>query len=109
MNYKGTIIENSLQDKSILSELQIISSRQSGDWVLHEVLVNEEQLESLGRYLNDGRWYMHFWVPGQDDIVIVFKNRNFTIKSSDKSTWTDAILYGRSIGIPEEQLDFRLI
>ena len=68
--YKGTIIENSLSDKSILDKIKIEKTYQS------------------------------------DEIKVIFKNKVFTIKFSDKSTWSEAISYGKSIGIPEEQLDF---
>lgn len=104
--FKGTIIENSLADKSILKELEITKTYQIEDWLLHDVLASEEQIEKLGRYLNDGPWYMHFWKEGEDDVIVVFKDKNFKIKYSDKKTWTDAIVHGKSRGIPEEQLDF---
>ena len=41
-----------------------------------------------------------------DDIIVIFKNKIFNIKYSDKKTWSEAVAYGKSIGIPEEQLDF---
>lgn len=49
---------------------------------------------------------MHFWEPGKDEVLAVFKNKTFDIKHSDKSTWSGAVEHGKSIGIPEEQLDF---
>jgi hypothetical protein len=107
--YKGTIIENSLSDKSILAKIQIQKTYQSGDWIPHDVLVETEQIPELSRYLADGPWYIHLWGPGQDDIKVVFKNKVFDIKFSDKSTWVDAVVYGKSIGIPDEQLDFLIV
>lgn len=103
---KGTIIENSLADKGILSHLKIESTRQSGDWILHDVLIDEDKIPALSKSLADGPWYIHLWHPGEDTVIVIFKNKTFTIKFSDKSTWTDAIAYGKSIGIPEEQLNF---
>lgn len=49
---------------------------------------------------------MHFWEEGKDDVVVVYKDKNFRIKYSDKSTWAEAVEHGKSRGIPEEQLDF---
>ena len=49
---------------------------------------------------------MHFWKPGNSKIEVVFKNKIFSIDYSEKSTWKEAISYGKSVGIPEEQLDF---
>ena len=103
---KGTIIENSLFDKSILDEIKIESTRQSGDWILHNVQIDENQITRLSQALADGPWYIHLWEPGKDIVTVVFKNKTFTIKFSDKATWADAVAYGKSIGIPKEQLDF---
>ncbi len=104
--YKGTIIENSLSDKSVLDTLKTKRTYESGDWVLHDVSVEENKISELSKYLADGPWYIHLWRPGEDNVKVVFKERIFDIKFSDKSTWVDAVLYGKSIGIPEEQLDF---
>jgi len=104
--FKGTIIENSLADPSILQSLEIEKTWQDGSWTLHNVLVDEDTALKIGNYLVDGPWYIHFWKPGDDNVLVVFKSKNFWIKYSDKSTWADAVAYGKSIGIPEEQLDF---
>ena len=47
---------------------------------------------------------MHFW--NGDDIIAVFPGKTFRMQHSDQSAWTEAIEYGKSINIPEEQLDF---
>src|SRR3989442_15986310 len=39
-------------------------------------------------------------------LVAVFRGKKFEFKSRDKSTWNEAVEYGKSVGIPEEQLDF---
>lgn len=103
---KGTIVENSLADKSILDKIKIEKTWQDGSWILHNVLVDEKIAKQTGNYLADGPWYIHFWEPGKDDVLVVYKGKNFPIKHSDKSTWSGAIVYGISIGIPKEQLDF---
>lgn len=104
--YKGTIVENSLIDKKILEKVKIEKSYQSGDWALDDVLVDESQILELAKSLADGPWYIHLWQPGKDEVKVIFKNRVFDIKFSDKSTWAEAVAYGKSIGIPDEQLDF---
>lgn len=57
---KGTIIENSLQNKSILDELQIEKTWQAGDWILHDVVVDVTQIDKIRECLSDGAWYIHF-------------------------------------------------
>lgn len=104
--FKGTIIENSLSDKSILEKVQVQKTYQSGSWTLHDVLVDENKVSELSKYLADGPWYIHLWEPGKDDVKVVFKDKIFDIKFSDKSTWAEAVAYGKTIGIPDEQLDF---
>ena len=103
---KGTIVENSLADKEILKKIIIEKTYQEGDWTLHNVWVDEEQISGIAKSLADGPWYVHFWQPGQDDVIVIFKNKTFSIKFSDKSTWVDAVTHGKSLGIPPEQLDF---
>ncbi len=103
---KGVIIENGLKDKSILSEVKVLRTWEDGSWVLHEVEITRESAEKLGPYLDDGPWYVHFWEEGSDEVLVVFKDCIFTIQHSDPSTWKIAIEHGKSIGTPEDQLDF---
>ena len=103
---KGTLIENSLADKSILKSLKIERTWQSSNWILHSVLIRPEQLPELAHSLIDGPWYTHFWEPGKSNIQVVFKDIQFEIDVRDRSTWAKAITYGKKLGIPEEQLDF---
>ena len=103
--YKGTIIENSLGDKSFLSKIRIDKTWKAGEWVLHSVQIPEENISGLSEIILPG-WYMHFWKEGSDNVIAVFRDKIFTIKYSDKSTWKEAVAYGKSAGIPEEQLDF---
>jgi len=103
---RGTIVENSLADKEVLKSLQIVRTKQDGSWILHDVRVEEAQLPMLSNALTDGPWYMHFWELGTGNVKVVYKGKIFSVQSSDKSTWVDAVAYGRSIGIPNEQLDF---
>ena len=48
-------------------------------------------------------FYCHFY--RNDELIIVFRERVFRT-STQKTTWTEAIDYGKSIGIPAGQLDF---
>jgi len=104
---RGTIVENSLKDKSILSKVQVLKTWKEGSWTLYDVQVDASTANEFGKYIDTGPWYVHFWDPAQDDVLVVFKDKNFQIKHSDRSTWKDAVAYGLSIGIPKEQLDFK--
>ncbi|MEK9173700.1 MAG: hypothetical protein AAB845_00345 [Patescibacteria group bacterium] len=104
--YKGIVIENSLKNISILDGFRITKSWVDGDWKLHSVLVSTNQIMLISQTLTDGPWYTHFWIPGEKTIKVVFKNRVFDIDSNEKKTWKTALEYGKTLGIPEEQLDF---
>jgi len=41
-------------------------------------------------------------------VIVVYPNKEFDIVYSDKDSWKDAIAYGQSLGIPIEQLDFKI-
>lgn len=110
MIYTGTIVEESLKDNRFINELNIqgvrISSaeRPEDRWHLYKVSIDETQISSLAQELKPEKWYMHFW--HNDHIIAVFPNKIFQFLYSDRSTWNEAIEHGKSLGIPEEQLDF---
>ncbi len=103
---KGTIIENSLSDKSLLQKAQIQRTWKSGSWTLHDVLIDEAFVSEVPRYIAEGPWYIHFWGSENDDIMVVFRDKIFRATKGDKGSFADAVAYGKTIGIPEEQLDF---
>jgi hypothetical protein len=108
--YIGTIVEESLEDNRMLNKLNIISVRISGDedpaarWHLYRVRVFEQEIHDLSKKVKVG-WYMHFWDETESGAV-VFRNKIYRINFKDKATWSEAVLHGKSVGIPNEQLDF---
>ena len=110
MRFTGTFVEESLKDKRLLEQLEIISNHISSvensedKWHLYKVNIEEAVIDELSRQLKTEKWYMHFW--NGDDVIAVFPSKIFYFKHSDRSTWDDAIEYGKSLGIPEDQLDF---
>ena len=107
MNYHGIIVDASQKDKSEFGKLEIAGQKKSGGWILYKVEVSQEKLERtisrLQKNINDG-FYFHFYKGSE--LIVVFKRKIFRI-STNKSTWKEAIEYGKSLGIPEKQLDFR--
>ncbi len=104
--YKGIIIKESLENKDILDDAHIVESTVSSDgkWHMHTVLISLEYLERLAQNLKDGTWYAHFW--NGREVIAVFKGKTFQFNFDDKNTWEETLAHGRSLGIPEEQLDF---
>jgi len=107
--FMGCVIEESLDDNRELNGLQIMNVRISTDtdpdkrWHVYKIAADTAEIEKLWVHLKD-RWYMHFWKG--ENITVYFKGKKFDIFGKYKSTWATVIEYGKSIGIPEEQLDF---
>lgn len=108
--FLGTVVEESLADNRFLNELDILSVRISGAekpedrWHLYKVCMTSGQIEKLAEQLKPEKWYAHFW--DDENIHVVFPGKTFLMNRDDKDTWADAISYGKSLDIPEEQLDF---
>jgi len=106
----GTVVEESLKDSRFINKLdvksvQISDSEKPQDrWHLYKVDASEAQIKELANQLKPEKWYAHFW--DNQDILAVFPGKTFKFSRADRSTWKPAIEYGKSIGIPIEQLDF---
>ncbi|HUT21776.1 MAG TPA: hypothetical protein VMX18_00005 [Candidatus Bipolaricaulota bacterium] len=107
--YKGVIVEESLEDNRILNDFKIIEFRISKEenpadrWHLYTVQVSKEDIVRLSKNIKQ-KWYMHFW-KGRN-VIAIFKDKKFEFNFDDKSTWKPVVEYGLSLGIPKEQLDF---
>lgn len=108
--YKGTIVQESLIDDRQLNDFEIISFKITKEdnplerWHLFSVVSSEKYIKQLASNLKPEKWYAHFW--SNDDVIAVYPGVTFNFKHSDKKTWAPAISHGKSLGIPEEQLDF---
>ncbi len=108
--YKGTIVQESLIDDRILNEFRFLGFRVTNKekpeerWHLFTVEATETVIVKLSKYIKPEKWYAHFW--NGDNIIAIFSNKVFRFKFSDKSSWKEAVEYGKSIGIPGGQLDF---
>ena len=120
-DYRGVIIEESLADTSVLNDLDIewtkivaVKDRHQTPWTdywtLHSVSVvgdcARDVAEKLAEVLDSTHpWYASFR-SGVDHYVI-FRDKIFHVNDrSDKKQYEAASRYGRSLGIPEYQLDF---
>lgn len=104
--FRGVIIENGLEDAKILKKVKVEETLLAGNQTIHHALVGKKLVSEFSQHLASGPWYAYFWKPGNTETNVVFKQQSFTVDSRDISTWVDAVKYGKSIGIPEEQLNF---
>jgi hypothetical protein len=78
-------------------------------WTTVEFDFPEEEADRLSDALagvldEHGGWYSHFNVDGET--FVIFAGRVFRYTSGDKAARTQAEEYGRSVGVPESQLDW---
>jgi len=105
-NYHGIIVDASQKDKTIFDKLKVLGQKEDGGWILYRVEVEKEGLDDLIVRLQENMvrgFYFHFYKD--KELIAVFKDRIFRT-NTNKSTWSEIMMYGKSQGIPKEQLDF---
>ncbi|HSX30832.1 MAG TPA: hypothetical protein VLE99_02855 [Candidatus Saccharimonadales bacterium] len=117
MDYTGIIIEESLQDKTILEVVKITDTKIEQvtpehktpwltTWTLHTVTVPADRAneiaEVLSRSLDGNSWYVDF--RNQTTHYIIFPGRIFKVDRAKPEQYEAARAYGLSLGIPEHQL-----
>ena len=119
-NYRGVIIEESLENKEVLKKVQILETQISvatekhktpwvKQWTLHTVLILENDAKNIAQELSksldkEHQWYADF--RNKTHHYIVFRNKVFYINRSSIKEYNKAKKYGISLGIPEYQVDF---
>lgn len=108
--YHGIIISESLPDRSILNGVRILGSKRTGSWTLLRVGIESKQLKNIIQLVQRNLltesgipYYAHFYREGE--LIVVFPRRVFYLKP-DRETWAPVVSYGKSLGIPENELDF---
>ena len=120
MSYKGTIIEESLENKDILKEVHISATRVEHvieehqtpwikQWTRHTVEISEDQAKSVAEKISkaldrEHGWYADF--KNKTHHYIMFRDKVFFIHQRKKEQYDEAKRYGISLGIPEYQVDF---
>ena len=107
--FKGMIIEESLKDPTLINSLSIskIEISSPSHWHIYKVSINEDHILNIQKFIKDGPWYVHFW--NDKEIIVVFKEQTFKFLKTDKRSWEQLVHhYGRKLGIPELQLDFKI-
>jgi hypothetical protein len=119
----GTLIAESLRVNSVIEgvtlEVTKVSCSDVGDvaagqprtWTFIEFAVADGEVDDLARSLEraldpDGGWYCDF--RSDDETFVVFADRTFRYPRGDARGRAAAAAYGRSMGVPESQLDWPL-
>ena len=122
MNYKGVIIEESLENREVLKEVAILSTKIEPvtekhktpwlkQWTLHTVETSENQADEIAEKISKsldsehgGSWYADF--KNNDFHYIIFRDKVFKVERSWPEEYKRVVEYGLSLGIPDYQLDF---
>lgn len=112
MTWKGVIIEESLDDTSLMNLVRILKTEktflenENEKGLLHfhcvEVEQKSEFVEKAKKSIKQG-WYMH--ICKDDTMIVIFRNKTFEFSEHEKEKIADAKSYGISIGILPEQLE----
>jgi hypothetical protein len=117
----GTLVAESLRVDAVIEGISLLTTKLAradvGDvaagqpltWTLIEFEVAEDNAERLARALEAalqrrGGWYCDFRTD--DETFVVFAGRTFRYPRGDRTGRADATEYGRSVGVPEVQLDW---
>lgn len=121
MNFKGIIIEESLADTSVLSDVNILTTKVETvtkshqtpwikQWTLHTVEVPKDNAPEVADRISkaldqDHDWYADFKTDTEH--YVIYWDKVFYISDrTDKSQYDEATAYGVSIGMPDYQVDF---
>lgn len=120
MNYKGVIIEESLENKDVLKEVVILSTEVEKvaeehktpwikQWTLHNVEVPEEKVDEVAEKISKDLEKQHTWYADfKNDKYhyIIYPSKVFKVDLQNPVFYKEATKYGISIGIPDYQVDF---
>lgn len=119
-NYKGVIIEESLESSAVLKDLHILSTKVEEvaeehktpwikQWTLHTVEIPEDVADSIADKLSKALEEEHNWYAdykNDEYHYIIYRNKVFKVDLKNPVLYKDAKQYGISLGIPEYQVDF---
>lgn len=121
MTTRGTLIAESLQDGSELADVRMtvtkvarsnfgdVAAGQPQVWTILEFEIDDDDAGQLAAALEqslrpDGGWYCDF--RSDDETIVVFAGRSFRYRRGDTPGRAAATEHGRSVGVPEAQLDW---
>ncbi len=120
--FYGTIIEESLEDKTVLGDMKILSTKVEpitekhktpwvNQWTLHKVEIEADISEHIARLLSqsidnghESSWYADF--KNDTTHFIIFRDKVFKIDRTNIEEYKKVTEYGLTLGIPEYQLGF---
>lgn len=86
----------------------IFAREQRGDWMLYGIEIPRDKVENAvldiqSHMRADAPFYAHLY--DDETVIVIFKARLFRA-SSHSSSWAEVKRFGKTLGIPADQLDF---
>ncbi|MAF34734.1 hypothetical protein CMO91_02720 [Candidatus Woesearchaeota archaeon] len=120
MDFTGVIIEESLENPSVLKKVSILKTGVEKvtekhktphlqQWTMHTISVAEDKAEEIAQEVSNSLDIQHAWYADfKNDAFhyVIFKNKVFKVDRSRPSQYEAVVAYGVSKGIPDYQLDF---
>ena len=122
MDYKGTVIEESLEDRSILDDIKILGTKVEQvtekhktpwlkQWTLHTIEIPEAEAAGVAEHLSQNINTQHatsWYIDYKNDRwhYVIFRDKVFVVDRSKPEQYEAVTRYGVSVGIPDYQLDF---
>ncbi|MBI2610115.1 hypothetical protein HYW53_02975 [Candidatus Giovannonibacteria bacterium] len=118
MNYRGVVIEESLENKDVLKKMSILDTKVEAvteahhtphlkQWTLHTFEIPENKAEEIAEKICqslEDAWYADF--KNEKYHFIIYRGKKFRVDLGNPEVYKKAKEYGLSLGIPEYQLDF---
>ncbi len=120
VSYQGVIIEESLSNKDILSDLNIVSTEIEDvtekhatpwleQWTLDTIEIPENEIDDMAEHISKSfdnnhisNWYADF--KNDEYHYVIFPNKVFKLDRNKKVDYEEMTEYGISIGVPAYQI-----
>ena len=120
MNYKGVIIEESLEKADVLKDVIVVETKVESvteehktpwikQWTLHTVEIADDKADLVAEKLSADLDKEHEWYADYKNDhfhYIIYRGKVFKVDLKNPVLYKDAKRYGISVGIPEYQVDF---
>ncbi len=120
MTYKGVIIEESLENTSVLKDVVILETKIEKiteehktpwlkQWTLHTVEIPEETADGVAEKISKDLEKEHNWYADYKNNkyhYIIYRGKIFKVDLKNPLLYREAKQYGIALGIPEYQVDF---
>lgn len=110
--YIGLVIKESLDDPSMLDDVTVLGNKVTDEqdpadrWHMYTIEVTRPFFEKIATHIKPLRWYAHFY--NEEKMIVIFKDKIFEYAHGDTTSHDAVLQYGLALGIPHEQLDFKI-